>query len=324
VVHERSLSEPFHTLRAVEVRGGALCVAQAGPAPEEADAVVLAVHGVTSSHMAFRATARELSATPGVCLLAPDLRGRGRSALAGPYGFADHMADLLAVLDDAGAERAVLAGHSMGAYLAARLAADHPDRTAALVLVDGGLLIPISPEQNREELLRMVIEQATARLKMTFKSVDEYVDLWRGHTALLGRWNADIDAYARYDVTGEAGNVSCVVSPAAVAADCSDLVYEEPKRAALDRVRAPVHLLRAERGLFDDDPVLPESLIDAFVAAHPEATVEMVEGTNHYTLIFADPGPQRIAAAIQAAIPAPITALQVLLGGGPKSESTRP
>jgi pimeloyl-ACP methyl ester carboxylesterase len=301
---EPCLSDPFHTLREVEVRGGALCVAQAGPPPGEADAVVLAVHGITSSHVAFRATARELGAGPGVCLLAPDLRGRGHSTLPGPYGFASHEADLLAALDDAGVERVILAGHSMGAYVGARLAADHPDRVAALVLVDGGLLVPIPAEHDPAELLTTAIEQTTARLRMTFESVDEYVGLWRDHPALLDQWNDDVDAYARYDMTGEPPTIRCVVSTAAVAADCTDLMYDEPTRTALDRVRAPIRLLRAERGLFDDDPVLPESVVDGFAAAHPDATVEMLDGANHYTLIFAAPGPQRIAAAIRAAIPA--------------------
>jgi len=254
--------------------------------------------------MAFRATARKLGAVPGLCLLAPDLRGRGRSALPGPYGFASHGADLLAVLDDAGVERVVLAGHSMGGYVAARLAADYPDRVGALVLVDGGLLVPIPPEEDPEELLETGIEQATVRLRMTFESIEEYVDLWRAHPAMLHEWNDDIDAYARYDVTGEPGNLRCVVSPAAVAADCRDLMYDEPTRTALDRVRAPIHLVRAPLGLFNDDPVLPDPIVDAFIAAHPDARVEMVDGANHYTLIFADPGPERIAAAIRGAVPA--------------------
>jgi len=45
------------------------------------------------------------------------------------------------VLEHARVERAVLAGHSMGAYAVARLAADHPERAAAVVLVDGGIAV---------------------------------------------------------------------------------------------------------------------------------------------------------------------------------------
>jgi pimeloyl-ACP methyl ester carboxylesterase len=275
----------------------------AGAPLEEASGVVVAVHGITSSHMAFRGTARKLSAVPGLCLLAPDLRGRGHSDLPGPYGFAAHMTDLLAVLDDAGAEQVVLAGHSMGGYVVARFAADHPDRVSALVLVDGGLVIPVPPEYDPEELLETTIKQATARLEMPFESMEEYVGLWREHPALLHHWNDDIDAYARYDLTGEPGHFWCPVSSEAVAADCRDLMHDEATLNALDRVQAPMHLVRAERGLFDDDPVLADAIVDEFVAVHPDATVEMVAGANHYTLIFADPGPQRIAAAIEAAMP---------------------
>jgi lipase len=297
-------SDPFHTYRKVRVAGGELSVAQAGPQPEEADGVVLAVHGITSSHLAFRATARELANIAGRCVLAPDLRGRGRSTLPGPYGFAPHISDLVEVINAAGVNRVVLAGHSMGAYVGARLAAEHPDRIAALVLIDGGLPMPLPPETDREAVLETVIEQATARLAMTFTTVDEYLDLWRAHPAMLNQWNDDVDAYARHDLVGEPGALRCGISRAAVAVDCRDLLYDEPTRVALDRLSAPLHLVRAEYGLFNDDPVLPDPIVDHFVATHPDAAVETVGGANHYTLVFAAPGPRRIAAAIEAAIPA--------------------
>ena len=49
---------------------------------------------------------------------------------------------MIAVLDALGLERALVVGHSLGAYIASALAAAHPDRVAGLVLVDGGLPIP--------------------------------------------------------------------------------------------------------------------------------------------------------------------------------------
>jgi pimeloyl-ACP methyl ester carboxylesterase len=301
IAGDGSLSDPFH-VGEVKVQGGPLCVARAGPPPEEADAVVLGVHGITSSRMAWRTVARELSGRPGICLLAPDLRGRGHSAaLPGPYGMAAHVADLLAVLDDAGVERVVLAGHSMGAYIVARLAAEHPERAAAVVLLDGGLFIPLPPGQDSAELLSIGVKQATARLQTNFESVDDYVDLWREHPALIDEWNDDVNEYARYDVAGEPGAWRCVVSAAAVEADCVDLMYDEPTGTAVDRVQAPLYLVRAPRGLFDDDPVLPDPVVDRFIAAHPDAHIEDIEGANHYTMLFgAGPGPHQIAAVIES------------------------
>ena len=299
-----ALTEPFHALSEVRVPGGGLAVARAGPPPHEADAVVLPAHGITSSHMAWRTVARALAGRPGVCLLAPDLRGRGHgAALPGPYGMTTHVTDLLAVLDDAGVERVVLAGHSMGAYVVARLAAQHPERAAAVVLLDGGLNIPMPPGRDPTELHDVVVEQSISRLRMTFDSIDDYVDLWRQHPALLHEWNDDVEEYTRYDVAGEPGAMRCVVSEAAVEADCTDLIFDETTRTAVDRVRAPLYLVRAQRGLFDDDPMLPEPVLAPFLAAHPDAHVELIADTNHYTMVFGGgPGPHRIAAVVEAAI----------------------
>ena len=119
--------------------GGPLATYRLGAAPADAPAV-LAIHGITSTSRTWLATARSLNDR--AALIAVDLRGRGASsALPPPVGLDAHARDMLAVLDAAGLQRAVVVGHSLGAYIAARLAVRHPDRVAALVLVDGGLTI---------------------------------------------------------------------------------------------------------------------------------------------------------------------------------------
>jgi lipase len=298
-------NDPFHERFEVCVAGGALQVARAGPPPDEAESIVLAVHGVTASLMTWRTVARELAEHSRACLLAPDLRGRGRSArLPGPYGIAAHVNDLIAVLDYLGVQRAVLVGHSLGAYVVARVAAEHPARTAALVLLDAGL--PLDPVDDPDEMLRTTVENSVMRLGITFPSVDAYVAGWRAHPAFARAWDEDVDAYARYDLVEDDGGVRCVASAAAVRADSAEMVIDEMTRCALDRVRALdlVHVLRAERGLFDDaaDPVIPAADLRAFAAEHPEAHVEEVRGVNHYTLVMGDSqGPDRVTSAIEAA-----------------------
>ena len=69
-----------------------------------------------------------------VRLYAPDLRGYGASDRPGRYGFAPMTGDLEALLDALDLARVALLGHSLGAVLAYRFAATHPDRVAALVL----------------------------------------------------------------------------------------------------------------------------------------------------------------------------------------------
>ena len=132
--------EPFQAYFETPLAGGALAVASSGP-QAAGTPVALALHGMTGTHMVFRTLARELGALPGpVRLPAPDLRGRGTSAqLPPPYGMDAHVDDLVAVLDHAGVDRAIVIGHSMGCNVAARLAADHPERCSAVLLLDSGV-----------------------------------------------------------------------------------------------------------------------------------------------------------------------------------------
>jgi lipase len=294
------LSEPFGTRYALPVGGGDLHVARTDVSPGDADVVVLAIHGVASSHMIWRATVRELTDRVRACVLAPDLRGRGCSTrLPGPYGFEAHLADLLAVLDDAGVEQARLVGHSMGAYLATGLAAAHPERVSGVVLIDGGLAVPSSFEQDADELVDAMVDNVLEYARTKFASADEYVAAWRAHPAVAGDWNDDVEAYVRYDLCGGPGPIASAASEVAVRADMVDLVRDEVARTAVDRVKAPLSLLTVPRGMRNDYAVLPGILVDAFASTHPAAYVERIPDANHYTVLLGGGiGPSRVAAAI--------------------------
>lgn len=109
-----------------------LYVEEAGEGP----AVVL-LHGLTATHRYVVMGSRVLERS-GHRVVAYDARGHGCSQPAATddgYGYPALTADLLAVMDARGIERAVLAGASMGAHTAARAALEHPGRVAGLVLV---------------------------------------------------------------------------------------------------------------------------------------------------------------------------------------------
>jgi pimeloyl-ACP methyl ester carboxylesterase len=70
-------------------------------------------------------------------LVAPDARGHGESGRpADGYAPADFASDALAVLDDLGLQNVTVVGHSMGGLHSIGLAARHPERVRALVIVD--------------------------------------------------------------------------------------------------------------------------------------------------------------------------------------------
>ena len=67
-----------------------------------------------------------------------DLRGHGRSDAPAEITHDDCLADMAQLLDVLGAPRAVLCGMSLGGYLSLLFRLRHPERVAALVLVDTG------------------------------------------------------------------------------------------------------------------------------------------------------------------------------------------
>ncbi|HVW17085.1 MAG TPA: alpha/beta hydrolase [Solirubrobacteraceae bacterium] len=100
---------------------------------------VVLLHGLTATRryvvMGSRLLERE-----GLRVVAYDARGHGDSDPAERYDYASLVDDLLAVMDDLGVERAVLAGASMGAHTAARLAIERPERVAGLVAITPAFL----------------------------------------------------------------------------------------------------------------------------------------------------------------------------------------
>jgi pimeloyl-ACP methyl ester carboxylesterase len=95
------------------------------------------LHGLTATHRYVVMGSRSLERA-GHDVLAYDARGHGASDPApssDAYTYADLAGDLVRVMDEAGLERAVLAGASMGAHTAVRVALEHPERVAGLVVV---------------------------------------------------------------------------------------------------------------------------------------------------------------------------------------------
>jgi lipase len=265
----------------VPVDGGELRVLQWGTGRR----VAVAVHGITASAMSWQAVARQMP--PGWTLAAPDLRGRGHSAhLPGPYGLDQHAADVTAVLRHFGG-RPVLVGHSMGAYVGLLTRDAHPNLSRRLVLVDGGLPLPVPDGVDPEAALEASIGPAIARLRQTFASTDAYVDFWRAHPALVGRWSGDVEAYARYDLTGVVGSMRSRVAVEAISPDSRDVMADKPFEDALGRLAQPTPLLTAPAGFLGEPPgLLPPELVAAWADRVPHLRPQRVPDVNHYTILF--------------------------------------
>jgi len=107
----------------------------------DADApALLCLHGVTGHGERFRRLA-EQRWSKRFRVIAPDLRGHGRSEWEPPWTFETHVADIVETLDALGVEQADVAGHSFGGRLVLELAAAHPERLRRAVLLDPAIQI---------------------------------------------------------------------------------------------------------------------------------------------------------------------------------------
>lgn len=122
--------------RRVQLPSGVrLQYAERGPADGPA---VLMLHGYSDSWFSFSRVMPLLPA--GMRLIALDQRGHGDSDRpAAGYSMDDLARDAIALLDALQIERATVIGHSMGSFVARRMAAIAPARVSSLVLAGAGL-----------------------------------------------------------------------------------------------------------------------------------------------------------------------------------------
>jgi pimeloyl-ACP methyl ester carboxylesterase len=130
-------STPFARERWLDHDGTRLFASDAGEGPP-----LLFLHGGLADHRAV--TLRFGALTRDVRLIAPDLRGSGRSVFRGTLSWQLLADDLAAWMTSLGIARAVVGGISMGSGVAVHFALRHADRLRGLVLMS-----PVYPGASR-------------------------------------------------------------------------------------------------------------------------------------------------------------------------------
>ena len=98
-------------------------------------AMLVLMHGGGPDHHSLLPLARQLADRHTVVL--PDVRGYGRSVCTDPnrHTWAQYTHDVIALLDQLGARRAVIGGAGLGTTITLRTAVAQPDRVQAAVLI---------------------------------------------------------------------------------------------------------------------------------------------------------------------------------------------
>ena len=133
--------------RRVDVGDGSLALLEGGPA--DAPVVVL-LHGYSADRVVWVRFARHLLRDHRVVV--PELAGHGASGFTPGAGYSApaQAARVAALLDRLGIDAAHVAGNSMGGFVAASLAVEHPHRVRSLLLSDA--VGVTSPEPSESDL----------------------------------------------------------------------------------------------------------------------------------------------------------------------------
>jgi lipase len=175
---------------------------------------VVCLHGVQAHGRRFRRLAEERLASR-YHVVAPDLRGHGRSTWEGPWTLERHVEDVLDLLED----RSLWIGHSFGGRLVVEVMARRPELVERAVLLDPALTVPPDYAQFAAEQ-ELVADES-------FATVQEAVE--RTFAGLLRRPSALLEEeVAEHLFQDEDGRYRFRYSPDAVAAGYVEVAAPPP------------------------------------------------------------------------------------------------
>jgi pimeloyl-ACP methyl ester carboxylesterase len=267
-------SEPDRTGRILGLsRSGFHDIAYVEWGPEDADYVVICVHGLTRQGRDFDYLAHEL-ASQGRRVVCPDLVGRGRSGwLRDPadYTVLQYCADMNALIARTGATRIDWVGTSLGGLIGIVLAGLPDSPIRRLVINDIGPVVPINALQR---IGRYVAEMPEAF--DTFDDAERYLrevlapfgnvadEHWRHLTRHSVRKDPEQD---RYLTLCDPAILHALRAPANPGAHLW---------AYWDAVERPIMVVRGR-----DSDFLPSYLSNEMARRNPNAVVHDVPGCGH-------------------------------------------
>ena len=193
-------------------------------------------------------------------LILPDLRGFGLSGIAAsPYTIADMASDVAGLLDHFGIEKAHIAGHSMGGYVALAFARKYPQRMLGLGLISTQALAD-TPERKQgryaaaEEILQNGVQPVAESMSPKLTPVE------------------GVQAFVRSLIAGQRS--------AGLAGALKAMAERDDSTSALSGFEFPVAIVHGEA-----DQLIPVERAQEVKAAIPHATLLKLPGVGHMPMM---------------------------------------
>jgi pimeloyl-ACP methyl ester carboxylesterase len=279
------LSPPRRLMVPLAERGGEMAVLDFGDPKRPVDLVFSHANGFNAA--TYRSILAPLASS--FRILAPDLRGHGRTrlptAMEGRRDWHDHRDDLLALLTAFPGPPVVLTGHSMGGTASLLAAEQRPGRVSRLVLFDPVIWGGLTSLVLRAPLLRKVgdrypLVKSARRRRSAFDSREQALAAYRGRGAFRG-WPDPvlIDYLSDGLLETPGGGVRLACAPDWEASNYVAQAHD-PWRA-MRTYGGPVRILKAETGSISQVADRPRGL--------PAVTAETMAGTQHlFPMVRAD------------------------------------
>jgi lipase len=266
------------------------------PPKDETETAVL-IHGLSGNSRWWHSVIEHLPEAMG--LIALDVRGRGFSVDSpAPYDLSTIADDVARCLDHFGLERAVVAGYSMGGWIAALFGLNHPDRVVRLVLVDGGLPIPMDGDEDPESFIEAMVGPSLQRLEIEFDTEEAFFDYWKAHPALENHWDESMRNGLGHELANTNDHFRVRANPEAIRVTAREITVGQEANVAAAQLRVPTHLIVVERGTADQPGgMIPVDVAKEAAQANRLLTMQYLPEINHYTLVLGKGAPV-VASAI--------------------------
>jgi len=205
----------------------------------------------------------------GVRLIAPDLRGFGlsdRVPAAAPHASGaqsvdEHAADVVALLDELGIERAVVGGVSMGGYVTFAVLRHAAARVRGVILCDTRAEADTDEARANRRAMQARLAEGGARV-----IADEMVPKLIGDTTRRERASLADDLHALIDGTAREAIHDAI--------EC--LMWRPDSTALLAEIVVPTLIVVGR-----EDALTPVALHEKMHAAITHSTLEVVDGAGH-------------------------------------------
>ena len=227
---------------------------------------VILIHGFPLTGDIWKSQIEVLSSKARV--IAPDLRGFGKSEVTDGTYFMELFAhDLKILLDELGIEKAVLAGISMGGYIAFAFHKLFPSSVRALILLD------TKPGADSEQGKKGRFDLAQ---KARSGKMEQIADEW------AGRLFAPSTTKTRPDVVRTVRDAIFHTSPEAIANASLGMMERQDSTPLLREISCPVLIMTG-----DHDRIAPVEEAQAMAAGIKGSRVEVIENAGHLTCLEA-------------------------------------